>query len=137
MSGNVFASTAEREEDLDPVSACAGCTIHMYGDDTSLATPDGQGWQPLASASANGAGIFNATLSTPPQTYRQLLFTATDLFGNTSVFRIFTPTVDLRLIPIDPIEQSAAPGSSVTYRLRLETMARSESIASASPPPAP
>lgn len=120
VSGNVFASTAEREEDLDPVSACAGCTIHMYGDDTSLATPDGQGWQPLASASANGAGIFNATLSTPPQTYRQLLFTATDLFGNTSVFRIFTPTVDLRLIPIDPIEQSAAPGSSVTYRLRLE-----------------
>lgn len=120
VSGNVFASTAEREEDLDPVSACAGCTIHIYGDDTSLATPDGQGWQPLASASANGAGIFNATLSTPPQTYRQLLFTATDLFGNTSVFRIFTPTVDLRLIPIDPIEQSAAPGSSVTYRLRLE-----------------
>lgn len=120
VSGNVFASTAEREEDLDPVSACAGCTIHVYGDDTSLATPDGQGWQPLASTSATSAGIFNATLSTPPQHYRQLLFTATDLFGNTSVFRIFTPTVDLRLIPIDPIEQSAAPGSSVTYRLRLE-----------------
>lgn len=120
VSGNVLASTAEREEDLDPVSACAGCTIHIYGDDTSLAAPDGQGWQPLASTSATSAGAFNATLSAPPQTYRQLLFTATDLFGNTSVFRVFTPTVDLRLIPIDPIEQSAAPGSSVTYRLRLE-----------------
>lgn len=120
VSGNVFASTAEREEDLDPVSACSGCTIHIYGDDTSLATPDGQGWQPLTSANANGTGVFNATLSTPPQNYRQLLFTATDLFGNTSVFRVFTPTIDLRLIPVDPIEQSAAPGSSVTYRLRLE-----------------
>lgn len=120
VSGNVFASTAEREEDLNPVSACAGCTIHIYGDDTSLATPDGQGWQTLTSASATSAGVFNATLSPPPQTYRQLLFTATDRFGNTSVFRVFTPTVDLRLIPIDPIEQSAAPGSSITYRLRLE-----------------
>ncbi|WP_322487136.1 right-handed parallel beta-helix repeat-containing protein [Chloroflexus sp.] len=120
VSGNVLASTAEREEDLNPVSACAGCTIHIYGDDTSLATPDGQGWQPLVSASATSAGVFNATLSTPPQTYRQLLFTATDRFGNTSAFRIFTPTLDLRLVSMSPLEQNAAPGSSVTYRLRLE-----------------
>ncbi len=120
VSGNVLVSTAEREEDLNPVSACAGCTIHIYGDDTSLATPDGQGWQPLTSTSATSAGVFNATISAPPQTYRQLLFTATDRFGNTSAFRIFTPTLDLRLVPISPLEQNAAPGSSVTYRLRLE-----------------
>lgn len=120
VSGSVFASTAEREEDLDPVSACAGCAIHIYGDDRDLPVPDGQGWQLLASTSVNSAGNFNVTLSTPPQNYRQLIFTATDRFGNTSAFRVFTPTVDLRLVPIDPLQRSAAPGSTITYRLRLE-----------------
>lgn len=120
VSGNVFTSTAEQEANLEPVSACVGCSIQIYSTDPDLPTPDEQGWQQLANVSVNGAGAFSTLLSQPPQSYRQLVFAATDQFGNTSVFRSFTPIFDLRLIPIDPIEQSAAPGSTINYRLRIE-----------------
>lgn len=130
LSGQVFTSNATNEESLDPVSACAGCVIHVYGVDPELPNPDGQGWQLLEVLvngiprqnihQVNGLGEFNAILIEPPTNYRQIALTATDQFGNTSEFGVFTPTLDLRLIPIDPTTQSAAPSSSVTYRARLE-----------------
>ncbi len=130
LTGRAHSSNAEQEADLDPVSACAGCTIHVYATDPALSAPDGQGWQllnvlvsgiPRANIHrVNSAGEFNAMLIEPPQQHRQIVFTATDRFGNTSTFSVFTPTIDLRLVPITAVEQSAAPGSSVTYRVRAE-----------------
>ncbi|GIW91954.1 MAG: hypothetical protein KatS3mg109_2386 [Pirellulaceae bacterium] len=130
ITGRVFTSTAEREEDLVPVSACAGCTIQVYSPNPDLPSADGQGWQQLQVVvngntradinQVSASGVFNAQMLDAPATYRQLIFAATDQFGNTSPFHIFTPTVDLRLIPLDPVQQSAAPGSSISYRLQLE-----------------
>ncbi|WP_298816734.1 right-handed parallel beta-helix repeat-containing protein [Chloroflexus sp.] len=130
LVGQVFASNAESEASLDPVSACAGCVIHVYSTDPALPSPDGQGWQLLEVLvngiprqdihQVNSLGEFSAILTEPPGNHRQIALTATDRFGNTSEFSVFTPTIDLRLVPIDAVEQSAAPGSSITYRLRLE-----------------
>jgi parallel beta-helix repeat protein len=130
ITGRVFPSAAEREEDLIPISACAGCTIQVYAPKPDLTVPDGQGWQQIELLvngvtrseidQVNASGVFNAQMINLPAAYPQLIFAATDRFGNTSPFRIFTPTIDIRLTPLDPIERSAAPGSTVRYRLQVE-----------------
>ncbi len=113
------------ENDLTPISACAApCTIQAFGADPTLPTPDGQGWDVLSFAT--GATIIvdtegNFTGRIEEGVPGQLLLAATDSFGNTSAFAVFTATYGLELIAIDPAppQATAAPTESVDYRLQL------------------
>jgi hypothetical protein len=129
IQGQVITRTnttpLNRESDLVPISACAApCTIQAFGADATLPAPDGQGWDVLSFESgatifADGEGNFTGRLAEGVP--GQLLVAATDAFGNSSAFAVFTATYGLELTAIDPAPPvaSAAPTESVDYRLRL------------------
>jgi len=123
--GQVYTSTLLAEDALSPVSACVSCTIQVFRPDPALAAPDGQGWDLLPLEGGEvivpaADGTFTARLVGPLP--NQLLFAATDGYGNTSEFATFTASAGLRIVPVDPpsASQSAAPGQTITYTLRLE-----------------
>lgn len=123
--GKVYTSTLLAENALSPASACVTCTIQVFSPDPTLPAPDGQGWDLVALEGGSvivpdATGSFTAQLQGPLP--NQLLFAATDGYGNTSEFAVFTPSASLDIVPVDPASaaQDAAPGQTVTYTLRLE-----------------
>lgn len=128
IEGFVLTSTNTLENQISPVSACVTCTIQIFRPDPALSTPDGQGWDllrtiPEGSSSARdsvpvaASGRFSTRLQDPLPP--QLLFIATDGFGNSSEYSVLPIVGSLVLEPISPLSSSQPPGATVTYTLRL------------------
>lgn len=76
-------------------TACAGCTVEVFGNPTD----DGEGEFYLGSTTADGGGAFN--LSLPFQPYPYLTATATDATDGTSEFSdVFRSTVQPCFLPM-------------------------------------
>ncbi|NJO85205.1 MAG: hypothetical protein HC828_22310, partial [Blastochloris sp.] len=134
ISGFVYTGTFELNNDdpvFTPASACVEgpngpCRIAVYQSDPELSSPDEQPWTRLGFQGGDDLipasdGLFSGELSSPVPINGQLLFAATDGFGNTSAFAAFTVTPGLALTPLDPADAAleSAPSQTVTYTLRL------------------
>lgn len=126
--GQVYTSTVLAEDALSPASACVSCTIQVFRYDSALPLTNADAWKLLSFDPDGGqvivpdaSGTFSAQLSEPLPS-GQLLFAATDGYGNTSELVAFVPSAGLRIVPLTPASaaQSAAPGQTVTYTLRVE-----------------
>ena len=96
------------------VGGCPGCTVELYEADPS-APPDGEGLTKLNVPADyviafDELGNFSFQLSRIP---KQLLATATDKFGNTSEFGVFTATYGIDIAPNRA--QNAYPTQVITY----------------------
>lgn len=132
ISGFVITSTNRTEAGLSPVSACVTCTIQLFRSGPDAAAADGQGWStvatyPITGTNAQSASSFGVSedgsfsrqiLGGLGSTSGQLLLIATDGFGNSSEYAVFPVRPTVALTPTVSA-QSAAPGASVVYTLRL------------------
>lgn len=129
IAGFVITSTSRIESELSPVSACVTCTVQLFRPDEGLA--DGQGWIPLATRAVgdtsgqpassfpvNPDGSFTRQVVGGVANIGQLLLVATDGFGNSSEYAVFPIRPGFTLESLTP-PQSAGPGETVTYTLRL------------------
>lgn len=128
IRGQVYTSTLLAEDALSPASACVSCTIQVFSYNPALPATSADRWRLLAFDEGSGevivpdaSGNFSAQLADAVPA-GQLLFAATDGYGNTSEFAVFVPSAGLRIVPLTPpsAAQSAAPGQTVTYTLRVE-----------------
>ncbi|NJM05380.1 CSLREA domain-containing protein [Candidatus Gracilibacteria bacterium] len=121
LVGYVITSTNLLESAISPVSACVTCTVQIFAPDAELPAPDGQGFTKIGGdVSVDAEGRFSANIPRPFPP--QLLFTATDGFGNTSEFAVFSITTGLRITPLDPVPAvgSAFPTQSISYTFTVE-----------------
>lgn len=76
-------------------TACAGCTVELFGNSTN----DGEGEFYLGSTAADGSGAFNLALALPP--HPSLTATATDTTNGTSEFSVsFVATAGILHLPL-------------------------------------
>jgi hypothetical protein len=135
IEGYVYTNTGTirpiaGEASISPASACITCTIQLFRPDRTV-PPEDQGWELIRTLPEIGAttardfitvganGRFAARMQdTLPS---RLLLIATDGFGNSSEYATMPLTASLVLEPVAPpsLAQSAAPGDTVTYTLRL------------------
>jgi CSLREA domain-containing protein len=123
LMGFVLTSTTKVENAINPVSACVTCTVQIFAPDPELPAPDGQGFTKIGGdVEVADDGSFSASIPRPFPP--QLLFTATDGFGNTSEFAVFSITTGLRITPLDPVpaQASAFPTQSISYTFTAENL---------------
>lgn len=133
ISGYVYTdtNTIKDERNILPASACISCTIQFFRSDGTI--NDGQGFQPLTLTDsggtevdwieADGLGFFSGRLTgVGPNTLpKEVVFAATDGYGNTSELRKLTVTPSFTLNYVDTPDgrRSAAPGDTISYTLSL------------------
>lgn len=132
IDGYVITSTNRTELGLSPVSACITCTIQVFRPGPGTSATSGQGYETVASIPVGGdlsqaAGAFavpesgrftRQLVGGVGATGSELLLVATDGFGNSSEYAVFPVSTGFSLSSLTA-NQSAAPGDTVTYTLRL------------------
>ena len=135
IDGYVITSTVRTELGVSPVSACISCTVQIFRPGPVADATPNQGFETLLTYPVNG----NAVDATPAFSVTdsgrftrqifgglgtigsQLLLIATDGFGNSSEYSVFTHTTGISLTNLTG-PTSHAPGDVVTYTLRLTNM---------------